>query len=248
MKNDGKNAKNASYGKHPSPDSHSSHSSDRLLPPRGDYQTLLSFQKAEVVYDITFRFAHKYLSKGDRTVDQMIQSARSGKQNILEGSKAALTSKETEIKLTNVGRASLEELLPDYRDYLRVRDHAIWDKDSKEAQFVRQLGRKTPHTFELYREFVETRPPEVIANIAICLIHQTNYLLDQQLRRLEKDFVESGGLRERMTRVRLAWRNRNQETKGNDRPPQIPRKTEPPGSHSCPDSQNSPPKKPGGRR
>jgi four helix bundle suffix protein len=210
MKNDGKNAKNASYAKHPSPDSpssHQSHEPERILTPRGDYQTLLSFQKAEVIYDITFRFAHKYLAKGDRTVDQMIQSARSGKQNILEGSKAALTSKETEIKLTNVGRASLEELLADYRDYLRVRDHAIWDKDSKEAQFVRQLGRKTPHTFELYREFVETRPPEVIANIAICLIHQANYLLDQQLRRLEKDFVEGGGLRERMTRVRLAHRN-----------------------------------------
>jgi four helix bundle suffix protein len=192
-------------------DSHSSHIShrpeERILPPRGDYQTLLSFQKAEVVYDITFRFAHKFLAKGDRTIDQMIQSARSGKQNILEGSKAALTSKETEIKLTNVGRASLEELLADYRDYLRVRDHAIWDKDSKEAQFVRQLGRKTTHTYELYRECVETRPPEVIANIAICLIHQTNYLLDQQLCRLEKDFVEGGGLRERMTRARLQYRN-----------------------------------------
>jgi four helix bundle suffix protein len=207
MRKDGKDAKNASDGKNPSPNSHSSHNPERLLPPRGDYQTLLSFQKAEVIYDITFRFAHKYLSKGDRTVDQMIQSARSGKQNILEGSKAAVTSKETEIKLTNVARASLEELLADYRDYLRVRDHAIWDKDSKEAQFVRRLGRKTPHTYELYREFVETRPPQVIANIAICLIHQTNYLLDQQLRRLEKDFVEQGGLRERMTRVRLAHRN-----------------------------------------
>jgi four helix bundle suffix protein len=182
---------------------------ERLLPPRGDYQTLLSFQKAEVVYDITFRFAHKYLSKGDRTVDQMIQSARSGKQNILEGSKAAQTSKEMEIKLTNVGRASLEELLADYRDYLRVRDHLIWDKDSKEALFVRELGKKTPQTFELYREFVETRPPEVIANIALCLLHQTNYLLDQQLRTLEKEFVEQGGLRERMTRVRLDYRRRD---------------------------------------
>ncbi len=154
MKNDGKNAKNVSGGKD---SSHASHDSHPIIPPRGDYQTLLSYQKAEVIYDLTFRFAHKYLAKGDRTVDQMIQSARSGKQNILEGSKAALTSKETEIKLTSVGRASLEELLADYRDYLRVRDHAIWDKDSKEAQFVRRLGRKTPHTFELYREFVETR-------------------------------------------------------------------------------------------
>jgi four helix bundle suffix protein len=107
-----------------------------------------------------------------------------------------------------VGRASLEELLADYRDYLRVRDHAIWDKESKESQFVRQLGRKTPHTYELYREYVETRPPEVIANIAICLIHQTSYLLDQQLRSLEKEFLQHGGLRERMYQARQAYRNR----------------------------------------
>jgi four helix bundle suffix protein len=209
MRGDGKNAKNAKY---PSHDSHSSHSSERLLPPRGDYQTLLSFQKAEIVYDITFRFVHKFFAKSDRTIDQMIQSARSGKKNILEGSKAALTSKETEIKLTNVARASLEELLDDYKDYLRARDLTIWDKDSKEAQYVRKLGRNTPQTYEDYREFVETRPPEVVANIALCLIHQTNYLIDQQLRQLEKDFLEKGGLRERMTRARLQYRNRNNTT------------------------------------
>ena len=137
----------------------------------------------------------------------MIQSARSGNQNILEGSKAAQTSKEMEIKLTNVGRASLEELLADYRDFLRVRDHVLWDKESKEARFVRRLGCKTPQTFEIYREFVETRPPEVIANLAICLLHQANYLLDQQLKALEKEFMEQGGLRERMTRLRLANRH-----------------------------------------
>ena len=211
----GNDVKNGNHENHNSHSSHKSHqpapsapaTPDRLLPPRGDYQTLLSFQKAEVVYDITFRFAHKYLGRGDRTVDQMIQSARSGKQNILEGSKAATTSKETEIKLTNVGRASLEELLADYRDYLRVRDLRIWDKDSKEALFVRDLGRKTPQTFELYREFVESRSDEVIANIAICLIHQTNYLLDQQMTTLEKEFLEHGGLRERMTKARLNYRN-----------------------------------------
>ncbi len=208
MNENPRDGKNRNDGNHDSSNSSNSHSSpEPLLPPRGDYQTLLSFQKAEVAYDITFRFAHKYLSRGDRTVDQMIQSARSGKQNILEGSKAAQTSKEMEIKLTNVGRASLEELLRDYYDYLRVRDHVIWEKDSKEARFVRRLGCKTPQTFELYREFVETSPPEVIANIAICLIHQANYLIDQQLKTLEKEFVEQGGLRERMTRVRLANRN-----------------------------------------
>jgi hypothetical protein len=136
--------------------SHSSHHSqqrERLLPPRGDYRTLLSFQKAEVIYDITFRFAHKFLLKGDRTIDQMIQAARSGKKNLLEGSKAATTSKETEIKLTNVARASLEELLDDYCDYLRARDLPQWDKDSKEAKYVRKLGRKTPPTFEDYRQY-----------------------------------------------------------------------------------------------
>ena len=207
--NDGKQGNDENHKSHSSHESHQPPPPDpnRVLPPRGDYQTLLSFQKAEVVYDITFRFAHKYLSKGDRTVDQMIQSARSGKQNIVEGSKAATTSKETEIKLTNVGRASLEELLADYRDYLRVRDLRLWDKDCKEALFVRELGRQTPQTFEVYREFVETRPAEVIANIAICLIHQTNYLLDQQLKTLEKEFIEQGGLRERMTRARLNYRN-----------------------------------------
>src|SRR5213596_3278840 len=126
MRKDGKNGKNATEGSHTS---HSSHDSHPIIPPRGDYQTLLSFQKAEVVYDITFRFAHKFLSKGDRTIDQMIQSARSGKKNILEGSKAGFTSRETEIKLTNVARGSLEELLDDYEDFLRVRDLSTWQKD-----------------------------------------------------------------------------------------------------------------------
>ena len=133
----------------------------------------------------------------------------------MEGSKAALTSKETEIKLTNVARASLEELLDDYKDYLRARDLPIWDKNSKEAQYVRKLGRKTPQTFEDYREFVETRPPAVIANIALCLINQTNYLIDQQLHRLEQDFLKEGGLRERMTSARLRQRAKNTREVGN---------------------------------
>jgi len=210
MRKDGNNGKEGDNARDASHDSHTSHP---IIPPRGDYQTLHSFRKAEVVYDLTFRFCHKFLAKGDRTIDQMIQAARSGKKNILEGSKAALTSKETEIKLTNVGRASLEELLDDYRDYLRVREHGEWNKNSREALYVRRVGRKVPQSYELYREFVETRPPEVIANIAICLINQANYLIDQQLRRLEKDFLEQGGLRERMTRARLQHRNRND---GND--------------------------------
>ena len=183
---------------------------DGFIPPHGNYQELLSYQKAEVVFDITFRFCHKFLAQGDRTIDQMIQASRSGKQNILEGSEASGTSKETEIKLVNVARASLEELLKDFQDYLRVRDLKMWDKDSKEARYVRRLGSKPNLTYENFREFVESRPPETIANIAICLIHQANYLLDQQKRRLEKDFLKEGGLRERMTRARLQARKKEQ--------------------------------------
>jgi four helix bundle suffix protein len=181
-----------------------------FIPPHGNYKELLSYQKSEVVYDITFRFCERFLRKSDRTIDQMVQAARSGKQNIIEGSKASGTSKETEIKLTNVARASQEELLEDYRDYLRVRDLKLWDKDSKEALFVRKLGSKPHTTFEVFRKFIETRPAEVVANIAICLINQTNFLLDQQIKRLELDFLKEGGLRERMTKARLQARdNRN---------------------------------------
>ncbi len=180
-----------------------------FIPPHGNYQALLSYQKAEVVYDLTYRFCQRFLSRGDRTIDQMVQAARSGKQNIAEGSKAAGTSKEMEIKLTNVARASLEELLVDYRDFLRVRDLRLWDKDSKEARFDRKLGNQPGVSYETYREFWETRPAEVVANIALCLIHQANYLLDRQIRRLEQDFVKEGGLRERMTRTRLQYRNRS---------------------------------------
>ena len=177
-----------------------------LLPKGGNYHELLSYRKAEVIYDFTFRFCEKFLKRGDRTIDQMVQAARSGKQNIAEGSKASVTSTETEIKLTNVARASLEELLIDYQDFLRTRDQPLWDKDSKEALYVRKLGKSPDESFETYRPFFENRPPGTLANIAVCLIHQANYLLDQQIRRLEKDFVEKGGLRERMTRARLEHR------------------------------------------
>jgi four helix bundle suffix protein len=200
-----------------------------FLPPHGNYQALLSFQKAEVVYDITFRFCHKFLAKGDRTVDHLIQAARSGKKNILEGSKASVTSKETELKLTNVARASLQELLDDYLDFLRARDLPTWDKDSKEARYVRKLGCKPRQTYEDYRQFCETRSPEVVANIASCLIHQTNYLVDQQIRRLEQDFIKEGGLRERMTRARLKYRDGQRQSK------------EPDGSHGSHESQDLPP-------
>ncbi len=213
-----RNENNGNYGKNGNKTFHNSHDSHdsqpSILPPRGDYQTLLSYQKSEVVYQITFRFCGRFLKKGDRTVDQMVQAARSGKQNIVEGSKAATTSKEMEIKLTNVARASLEELLEDYRDFLKVRDLPVWDKQSREAAYARKLGMTSPLSFEVFREFTETRPAEVVANIAICLIHQANYLLDQQLKALEKSFLKDGGLRERMTRARLQAREEQKSGRG----------------------------------
>jgi four helix bundle suffix protein len=180
-----------------------------FIPPHGGYEELLSFQKARVVYDATVCFCERFLHKRDRTVDQMVQAARSGKQNILEGSKISGTSKEAEIKLVNVARASLEELLEDYHDFLRVRTLPLWDKNSKEARFVRRLGREKNRSYASYRTYIETRPAPIVANILICLIHQTNYLLDQQLRQLEQAFLQEGGLRERMTRARLAARAKN---------------------------------------
>lgn len=188
-----------------------------FLPQGGHYRDLLSYRKAEILYDFTFRFCEKHLKRGDRTIDQMVQAARSGKQNIAEGCKASVTSAETELKLINVARASLEELLLDYKDYLRVRDHPLWDKNSKEARYVRQLGRKPDESYDTYRPFMDTRPPEVLANIALCLLHQANYLLDQQRRRLEKDFVKKGGIREQMTKARLDYRKKQQSE-----PPKLP--------------------------
>src|SRR5580658_2230730 len=182
---------------------------ERFIPAHGGYENLLSFKKARVVYDGTVLFCGRFLHKSDRTYDQMVQAARSGKQNILEGCQASGTSKEAEIKLINVARASLEELLEDYRDFLRVRGLRLWQKDSKEALFVRKLGAKKDVSYESYRTYLESRPPEVVANILICLIHQANYLLDQQLRQLEKAFVQQGGLRERMTRARLKERSKH---------------------------------------
>lgn len=159
-----------------------------------------------IVFDATVRFCERFFNKYDRTIDQMVQAARSGKQNIIQGSKASGTSKKTEIKLTSVARSSLEELLEDYHDFLRTRRLSLWDKDSKAAKAVRRLGVQKQMSYETYQSYVETRSPETSANVIICLIHQANYLLDKQLQQLEKDFVQHGGLSERMTQARLRCR------------------------------------------
>lgn len=193
-------------GRHTSPDGPAER---RIIPPRGDYRTLITYQKAKVIYDLTYRFWQRFMTRGDRTIDQMVQAARSVKQNIVEGSRSGTTSKESEIKLTNVARASMDELLEDYEDFLRVREYTLWDKDSREAAYARKLGAKPNLSFDDLREIVNSRPADVVANIAICLIHQTNYLLDRQLAALEKNFLASGGLRERMTKARLEERDKH---------------------------------------
>ena len=188
------------------PSSQSSPSYPGFIPPHGGYENLLAYRKSQIIYDATVCFCDRFIDKRSRTHDQMVQAGRSGNKNIAEGSQVSGTSKESEIKLTNVARGSLEELLGDYRDYLRQRSFSQWDKNSREALYVRKLGSTNDESYELYRSYIETRPPEVVANILICLIHQANYLLDQLLRRLEQDFLKEGGLRERMTRARLAVR------------------------------------------
>jgi four helix bundle suffix protein len=184
---------------------------DHFIPPHGGYRNLLSYQRAEVVYDATVRFCARFLDRRDRTVDQMVQAARSGKQNIIEGSVASGTSKEMEIKLTNVARASLEELLADYRDFLRTRNLPLWDKSDPRAQAVRRVSRGSHVSYASYASQIEQGGPEVAANTILCLIHQANYLLDQQIRQLEQAFLAEGGLRERMTRARLTERPASRE-------------------------------------
>ncbi|HVC95685.1 MAG TPA: four helix bundle suffix domain-containing protein [Pirellulales bacterium] len=179
---------------------------DRFILTHGGYQKLLSYRKAEIVYDATVYFCARFLNKRDRTYDQMIQAARSGKQNIVEGSMASGTSKETEIKLTGVARASLEELLTDYRDFLRTRGFAEWTKEHPYARRLRELNRVPNAGYDTFRKGIEHLDPAISANVIIGLTRVTNYLLDRQLAHLEKAFVEQGGLRERMTKARLAQR------------------------------------------
>jgi len=180
----------------------------RLIPAHGGYRDLKSYQMAEIVFDATVSFCDRFIDRRSRTHDQMVQAARSGKQNIAEGSMASGTSRKTELKLVGVARASLEELLLDYEDYLRKRGLALRNKDHPKARIVRKLAFEKNRSYLTYKTYIENSPAEVAANTAICLIHQANYLLDQQLRQLEKQFLEEGGFTERLYRQRLQSRNR----------------------------------------
>lgn len=173
-----------------------------LIPSHGGYRELRSFQHSELVYDATVKFCDRFIDKRSRTHDQMVQAARSGRQNIAEGSQASGTSKKTELKLVGVARASLEELLLDYEDFLRQRGLPLWGKNHPTAQLVRRLAYEKNRSYLTYRPYVENSSPEIAANSIICLIHQTNYLLDQQLRQLEQAFLREGGFTERLYRER----------------------------------------------
>lgn len=180
-----------------------------LIPNRGfGYKDLISYKKTDTLYRITCYFCSKYLSKGDRTVDQMIQASRSGKQNIIEGSAASVTSAKTEIKLINVAKASLRELLEDYEDYLKVRGYRQWERGSVEYEKMRELGRRHNEP-EFFMNIIASRPPETIANMAIILLNQADYLLYRLLKKLEDNFLKDGGFSERMTRLRLERRNKS---------------------------------------
>ena len=171
-----------------------------------NYRTLKAFQKAECVYDVTYYFANKFLQKGDRTIDQMVQAARSGKQNLAEGNIDGVTSKEMEIKLTNVNRASLHELLLDYEDYLRVRGLEQWTINDPRCVQTREFCKR--HLYStVYREKIKDRTDETIANIAITLIHQCDVLIKGLIEWQKKNFLENGGIKEEMYRARKAYRD-----------------------------------------
>jgi len=180
-----------------------------LIPPHGGYRELQSYQMAEIVYDATVVFCDRFISKRSRTHDQMVQAARSGKQNIAEGCMASGTSKKTELKLIGVARASLEELLLDFQDFLRQKGLPLWKKDNPKAKQVRGLCYRKDKSYSTYKPCIKDSSPETAANTIICVIHQTNYLLDQQLRALEKEFLKEGGFTERLYRERSRARNRS---------------------------------------
>ena len=179
-----------------------------FLPNKGNYKALIVYQKAECIYDITYYFAHQYLAKGDRTIDQMVQAAGSGKQNIAEGSAASSTSSETEIKFMNVARASFQELLVDYEDYLRVRGLDQWSPEDPRSKHTREVSIKHNDS-AFYRDAITKTSDASIANIAITLLHQEDYMLRKLIERLQDDFVKVGGIRERMFQARSNYRNKN---------------------------------------
>ena len=182
--------------------------SSKLIRPHGGYRNLKAYQMAEIVYDATDKFCMRFIDKKSRTLDQMIQAARSGKQNIAEGSMASGTSKKIELKLVGIARASLEELLLDYQDFLRQRNLPLWNKNDPRVIKIRKIGSGLDRSYMSYKTYIEDGSKESAANTIICVIHQANYLIDQMLRKLEKDFLENGGFTEHIYQVRKKFKSK----------------------------------------
>jgi len=190
----------------------------------GGYRKLRSFQVTSIIYDATVSFCDRFMDKRSRTVDQMGQAARSGRQNIAEGSRASAASTQTELRLINVARASLDELLLDFEDYLRQRGLPQWAKDDPRALAVREVGKNRTDQSDrtdrsdqgLYSPWLKSDDPAVVANAIVCLIHQANYLLDRQIAGLERQFIKEGGYTERLAAARIEERGRQKQTQGAD--------------------------------
>lgn len=205
MERNGKNKTDGTDGNH----------EHRIIPPHGGYRKLKSYQTTEIIYDATNAFCARFINPRSRTFDQMVQAARSGKQNIAEASQTSGTSKKSELRLTDVARASLQELLEDYKDFLRQRHLPIWPKEHPQAQTIRKLAYQSDRSYSSYQSYIEDAPPEVAANTMLCLIHQANYLLDRQLESLEQQFLNEGGFTERLYRART----QNRSSQSSNPPP-----------------------------
>ncbi|MCX6376824.1 MAG: four helix bundle suffix domain-containing protein [Armatimonadetes bacterium] len=201
-------------------------SGSKRLRPSGGYRQLRSFRVATLIYDTTVTFCSRFVDKRSRTVDQMVQAARSGRQNIAEGSRASATSSQTELRLVNVARASQDELLLDHEDFLRQRGLTQWERDGTQAQEVRAVGKEhradsSDETDQSdaarYSRWLSHADPTVVANAVICLIHQANYLLDRQIAGLERQFIHEGGYSERLAAARIEERQRQWATDPSDK-------------------------------
>ena len=180
-----------------------------LLASSGDYHQLICYQKAVIVYDLTYWFCERYMERSkDRTVDQMVQAARSGKQNIVEGITDGAASKESELKLLKVAAGSLHELHEDYDDWLRTHLQPIWAKDSVEMRALWAIGKEHSDS-EYFIQLARTRPPQTTANIARGMTEQAIFFLDRLIQSKVKQFVENGGLKEQMYRVRQQYRQQS---------------------------------------
>jgi four helix bundle suffix protein len=214
-----------------------------FIPPHGGYESLKGYQMSVLVYDATVKFCDRFIDSKSRTHDQMVQAARSGNKNIAEGSQVSGTSKKMELKLVGVARASLEELLGDYKDFLRQRGLAEWGKDHPMARLARRLAYAENRSYKTYQSYVENAPPEVAANTMLCLVHQTNYLLDQLLLQLEQAFLQEGGFTERLYQARQQARsvpprpsfrrNRTNRTDQAGPEPNPPNLSHPPGGNAA---------------